>query len=114
MAKIEAKLPKEELDLLVKQFIEKKKINPSRIDRPLTYKIYNQFFNDKQRDVLACTCHDRDCDLKVVKYIELHYKVEEPIQIQSSVKIDMGSMMKPKAKRKTTTKKKKGDEGTNV
>jgi hypothetical protein len=52
MAKIEPKLPKEELDVMVKQFIEKKKINPSRIDRPLTYKIYNQFFNDKQRDVL--------------------------------------------------------------
>ena len=139
MAYIEPKLPQEELDALIQEFIQKKKTSPSRIDRPLTYKIHNQLFNDKQRDVNACTCMDKDTDLKVVTYVEQHYKVEEPLPVQSSVKIDFSSMINeeefaytyaeennielgvvpepemtielPKRKR-TTRKKKTNEEGT--
>ena len=103
MAKIEPKLPKEELEALVKVYQQKKKESPSRIDRKLTYQLYNQFFNDKQRDVNACTCMDRDTDVKVVQYVESNYKVEEPLPIQSSVKIDMKGMTKSKRTRKKTT-----------
>ena len=108
MAYIEPKLPQEELDALIQEFIQKKKASPSRIDRPLTYKIHNQLFNDKQRDVNACTCMDKDTDLKVVAYVEQHYKVEEPLPIQSSVKIDMKGLTKPKRTRKKNT----NEEGT--
>ena len=108
MAKIEPKLPQEELDALIKVYMEKKKTNPSRIDRPLTYQIYNQLFNDKQRDVNACNCMDKDTDLKVVAYVEKNYKVEEPLPIESSVKIDLKGMTKPKR-----TRNKKTNEETN-
>ena len=108
MAYIEKKLPQEEIDALVKVFQEKKKENPSRIDRKLTYQLYNQFFNSKQRDVNACNCMDRDTDLKVVAYVEANYKVEEPLPIQSSVKIELKGMTKPKR----TRKKKTNEEGT--
>lgn len=129
MAYIEPRLPQHELDELIHQFIEKKKANPSRIDRPLTYKIYNQLFSNKQRDVNACSCMDKDTDIKVVAYVEQHYKVEEPLPIQSSVKIDMSSMTAggdvltvfgeeeetkpaPKKRARTTRKKKTNEEGT--
>ena len=139
MAYMEKRLPKEEVDALVEVYKQKKKDNPSRIDRKLTYQLYNQFFNDKQRDVNACACQDRDTDLKVVAYVEQHYKVEEPLPVQSSVKIDFSSMINeeefaytyaeennielgvvpepemtielPKRKR-TTRKKKTNEEGT--
>jgi hypothetical protein len=107
MAKIEKKMSAEELDKLVKSFVEKKKKSPSRIDRPLTYKLYNNFFNSNQRDVNACTCLDRDTDAKVVRYIEETYKYEEPLPISSNVTIDFSSFTEPKPKRarKQVTKK---------
>ena len=125
MARIEPKLPQEELDALVKVFQQKKKESPSRIDRKLTYQLYNQFFRSKQRDVNACTCMDRDTDIKVVQYVEANYKVEEPLPIESSVKIDFSEMtaggdvltvfgeeeeIKPTPKRVRTTRKKKTNE----
>jgi hypothetical protein len=114
MAKIEAKLDEFEFNKLVNQWAEEKKVRPSRINRPLTYKLYNQLFNDKQRDVNACTCSDRDTDLKVTMNLERYLK-SDPLPIQPSFKIDMSSMMgdeeefivfdadapKPKAKRQT-------------
>jgi len=124
MAKIDKRIPAEELDKLVKTFVEKKKKSPSRIDRGLTYRLYNQFFNSSQRDVNACTCLDRDTDAKVVRYIEETYKYEEPLPISSNVSIDMSALTegaesedllkldelleekpKPKRARKQVTKK---------
>ena len=127
MAYLEPQLSKQELDAMIQEFIQKKKENPSRIDRPLTYKIYNQLFNSKQRDVNACTCMDKDTDVKVVQYVEQHYKVEEPLPVVSSVKIDMSSMTAggdvltvfgeeeeivatPKRKRSARSKKKTNEE----
>ena len=118
MAKIEAKLDEFEFNKLVNQWAEEKKVRPSRINRPLTYKLYNQLFNDKQRDVNACTCSDRDTDLKVTMNLERYLK-SDPLPIQPSFKIDMSSMMgdeeefivfdeeavTPKPKRKRTPKK---------
>lgn len=92
MAKIEAKLDEFEFNKLVNQWAEEKKVRPSRINRPLTYKLYNQLFNDKQRDVNACTCSDRDTDLKVTMNLERYLK-SGPLPIQPSFKIDMSSMM---------------------
>lgn len=124
MAKIDKRIPAEELDKLVKTFVEKKKKSPSRIDRGLTYRLYNQFFNSSQRDVNACTCLDRDTDAKVIRYIEETYKYEEPLPISSNVSIDMSALTdgtesedllkldelleekpKPKRARKQVTKK---------
>ena len=118
MAKIEPKLSEYEFNALVNQWAEEKKVRPSRINRPLTYKLYNQLFNDKQRDVNACTCSDRDTDLKVTMNLERYLK-SDPLPIQPSFKIDMSSMMgsdeeelvifdeeavTPKPKRKRTPK----------
>ena len=115
MFKKEPKLSEYEFNALVNQWAEEKKVRPSRINRPLTYKLYNQLFNDKQRDVNACTCSDRDTDLKVTMNLERYLK-SDPLPIQPSFKIDMSSMMgsdeeelvifdeeapKPKAKRQT-------------
>jgi hypothetical protein len=118
MAKIEPKLPKNEFNKLVNEWVEFKKKSPSRIPRDLTYKLYNQLFNAKQRDVNACTCLDRDSDYKVTKELEKYLKLD-PLPIESNVKIDMSSMTsggdvlkvydeeeKPKPKRKYTRKKK--------
>lgn len=131
MAKIEAKLDQYEFNKLVNQWVEEKKKSPQRINRPLTYKLYNQLFNGQQRDVNACTCMDRDTDLKVTKNLEKYLKLTEPLPIQSNVKIDFSSMTKnddelfifdeeaPKPKkttRKTTkkvTKSETNDQSTN-
>lgn len=118
MAKIENKLDDFEFNKLVNQWVEEKKLRPQRINRPLTYKLYNQLFNGQQRDVNACTCMDRDTDLKVTMNLEKYLKME-PLPIQSNVKIDFSSMTNnddelfifdeeaPKAKttRKKTAKK---------
>jgi hypothetical protein len=130
MAKIEPKLDEFEFNKLVNQWVEGKKKNPQKIDRHLTYKIYNQLFNSKQRDVNACSCVDRDTDVKVTMNLEKYLKLD-PLPIQSNVKIDFSSMTKnddelfifdeeaPKPKkttRKTTkkvTKSETNDQSTN-
>ena len=116
MFKKEPKLSEYEFNTLVNQWVEEKKVRPSRINRHLTYTLYNQLFNDKQRDVNACTCSDRDTDLKVTMNLERYLK-SDPLPIQPSFKIDMSSMMgsdeeelvifdeeAPKPKRKRTPK----------
>ena len=92
MAKIEPKLSEYEFNALVNQWVEEKKVRPSKVNRHLTYKLYNQLFNQNQRDVNACTCLDRDTDLKVTRQLEKQLKLE-PLPIQPTVKIDMSSMM---------------------
>lgn len=118
MAKIESKLDEFEFNKLVNEWVEGKKKNPQRINRPVTYKLYNQLFNGQQRDVNACTCMDRDTDFKVTRNLERYLKME-PLPIQSNVTIDFSSMTNnedelfifdeeaPKAKttRKKTAKK---------
>lgn len=118
MAKIEAKLDEFEFNKLVNEWVEGKKKNPQRINRPVTYKLYNQLFNGQQRDVNACTCMDRDTDFKVTRNLERYLKMD-PLPIQSNVTIDFSSMTNnedelfifdeeaPKAKttRKKTAKK---------
>ena len=98
MATIQKQLPKNEVDELVTSYLDRKKTT-TRIDRNLTYTLYNQFFNLKQRDVNACSCMDRDTDAKVAKYIENHYTVEEPLPIESTTTIDMSAMLAPKPKK---------------
>jgi hypothetical protein len=92
MAKIEPKLSEYEFNALVNEWVEEKKVRPSRMNRHLTYKLYNQLFNQNQRDVNACTCLDRDTDLKVTRQLEKQLKLD-PLPIQPSFKIDMSSMM---------------------
>ena len=119
MAKIEAKLSEYEFNELVNTWVAEKKVRPSRINRHLTYKLYNQLFNDKQRDVNSCTCLDSDSDLKVTRQLEKYLK-SDPLPIASTFKIDMSSMLSndeeefivfdeeavtPKPKRKRTPKK---------
>lgn len=119
MARIEPKLPQEEYNKLVNAWVAGKKKSPSKMDRHLTYKLYNQLFNAKQRDVNACTCADRDTDYKVTKELERFLKMD-PLPIESNVKIDMSTMtaggdqlkvfgeeeeVQPKPKRKYTRKK---------
>ncbi len=99
MAKIEPKLEKSELDKLVNVYLERKKTT-SKMDRVVAYKLYNQFFPTKQRDVNACTCMDRDTDAKVTRYLESNYTVEEPLPIESTMEIDMSSMLAPKPKKR--------------
>ena len=118
MFKKEAKLSEYEFNKLVNEWVEEKKVRPSRVNRHLTYKLYNQLFNQNQRDVNACTCLDRDTDLKVTRQLEKQLKLE-PLPIQPTFKIDMSSMMgsdeeelvifdeeavTPKPKRKRTPK----------
>ena len=93
MAKIEPKLDEFEFNKLVNQWVEGKKKSPQKIDRHLTYKLYNQLFNSKQRDVNACSCMDRDTDTKVTMNLEKYLKLD-PLPIQSNVTIDFSSMTK--------------------
>jgi len=114
MAKIEPKLEKSELDKLVNVYLERKKTT-SKMDRVVAYKLYNQFFPTKQRDVNACTCMDRDTDTKVAKYLENNYTVEEPLPIESTMEIDMSSFLAPKPKKRGRpkgSKNKTNDEST--
>ena len=87
-------MEKSELDKLVIQWREEKQKSPSRVNRPLTYTLYNELLKPKmKRSEKDCTCLDRDTDYKVTRHIEQHYKVEEPLPIQSNVKIDFSDMM---------------------
>ena len=100
-------MEKQELDTLVKQWMEEKSTRPSRINRPLTYTLYNELLTPKKRrSEKDCTCLDRDTDYKVTQFIEKHYEVEQPLPITSNVKIEMEGLTKPKTTRKRTTKKK--------
>ncbi len=96
MAKIEKKLSEKELVDLILRWKNEKQTRPSRINRPLTYQLYNNFFNQQQRDVNACTCLDRDTDFKVTRHIENNYKnvvkIEEPLPIESNVSVDFSSL----------------------
>jgi hypothetical protein len=118
MAKIEAKLSEYEFNELVNTWVAEKKVRPSRINRHLTYTLYNQLFNENQRDRNACSCLDADSDLKVTRQLEKYLK-SGPLPIASTFKIDMSSMMgsdeedliifdeeaiTPKPKRKRTPK----------
>lgn len=127
MAYMEKKLSREEYNKLVNRWVEEKKKSPSRINRPLTYQLYNQLFNGNQRDVNACTCLDRDTDYKVTRELERYLKLD-PLPIESNVKIDFSSMTAggdvltvfgeeeetkpaPKKRARTTRKKKTDEEG---
>lgn len=110
MATIQKKMSKSEVDELVSVYLERKKTTP-KMDRIVTYKLYNEFFPMKQRDVNACTCMDRDTDTKVAKYLENNYTVEEPLPIESTMEIDMSSFLAPKPKR--TRKRKPKNESEN-
>jgi len=100
-------MEKSELDKLVKQWMEEKSVRPSRVNRPLTYTLYNELLTPKKRrSEKDCTCLDRDTDYKVTQFIEKHYEVEQPLPIASNVKIEMEGLTKPKTTRKRTTKKK--------
>lgn len=109
-------MEKSELNQLIDTYLELKK-KSSKIDRVVTYKLYNELINPKKkRSHKDCTCMDRDTDAKVAMWLEKHHKVEEPLPIESNVEIDMSSFLKEKPKttkkktRKRTTKKK--NEGT--
>ena len=107
-------MEKSELDKLVKQWMEEKSKRPSRVNRPLTYKLYNNLLNPKmKRSEKDCTCLDRDTDYKVTQFIEKNYKVEEPLPIASNVKIELEGMTKPKTTRKKTTRKRATKKTTN-
>jgi len=118
-------MEKQELDKLILQWKEEKSKRPSRINRPLTYTLYNELFTPKKkRSENDCTCLDRDTDYKVSNYIEANYKdlIKEPMPIPSTTKIDFSEMGKEepsveellgleeekpkKTTRKRTTKKK--------
>ena len=107
-------MEKTELDKLVRQWLEEKKTRPSRINRPLTYQLYNELMNPKmKRSEKDCACLDRDTDLKVTKWIENEYKLE-PLPVSSNVKIELKGLTAEKPKRtrkKRTTTKKSADEG---
>ena len=106
-------MEKTELDKLVRQWMEEKKTRPSRINRPLTYKLYNELLTPKmRRSEKDCTCLDRVTDLKVTKWIENQYKLD-PLPISSNVKIELKGLTaeKPKTTRKRRTTKKSADEG---
>jgi len=109
-------MEKSELNELIDKYLELKK-KTAKIDRVITYKLYNELIKPKKRrSHKDCTCMDRDTDAKVAMYLEKHHKVEEPLPIESNVKIDMSSMLakKPSPKKKTTRKRttKKKNEGT--
>ena len=110
-------MEKQDLDKLVTQWKEEKSKRPSKINRPLTYKLYNELLKPKtRRSHKDCTCLDRDTDYKVTRHIEQHYKLEQPMPITSNVKIELEGMTKPKTTKKKTTRKrrttKKKNEGT--
>ena len=105
-------MEKQDLDKLVEQWKEEKSKRPSKINRPLTYKLYNELLKPKmRRSHKDCACLDRDTDYKVTRHIENHYKLEQPMPITSNVKIELEGLTKPKTTRKRRTTKKK-NEGT--
>ena len=110
-------MEKSELNELIGVYLDLKK-KGSRIDRVVTYKLYNELLKPKnRRSHTDCSCMDRDTDAKVAMWLEKNHKVEEPLPIESNVKIDMSSMLaeKPKETKKRTTKKKTSGRGkTNI
>jgi len=98
--------------------MEEKSKTPSKVNRPLTYTLYNNLLNPKKkRSEKDCSCLDRDTDLKVTRYIEDKYKLEQPLPIASNVKIELEGMTKPKKttrKRRTTKKKNEGTKTNGV
>ena len=112
-------MEEQELNKLIEQWREEKSKRPSRINRPLTYKLYNTLLKPKKRrSEKDCTCLDRDTDYKVTRHIERHYKVEQPLPITSNVKIELEGLTKPKKKttrkRRTTKKKNEGTKPNGV
>lgn len=111
-------MEKQELEELILTWKAGKSKSPSKMDRPLTYKLYNELLKPKmRRSEKDCACWDRDSDYKVTRHIETYYKhlVDEPMPITSNVKIELEGMTKPKATKKKTTRKrttKKKNEGT--
>ncbi len=82
-------MEKLELDKLVMKWIEEKKTRPSRINRPLTYTLYNELLKPKmRRSEKDCTCLDRDSDYKVTNHIENHYKLETPLPPPTPTKVE--------------------------
>jgi hypothetical protein len=111
-------MEKQELEELILRWKEGKSKSPSRMDRPLTYQLYNELLKPKmRRSEKDCTCLDRDSDYKVTRHIEANYAdlVKEPLPISSNVKVELEGMTKPKTTKKKTTRKrttKKKNEGT--
>lgn len=116
MFKKEPKLSEYEFNALVNEWVAEKKVRPSRFNRILGYKLYNQLFQDNQKDPRDCTCADKNVDYKVTMQLEKYLK-SDPLPIQPTFKIDMSSMMgsdeedlvifdeeAPKPKRKRTPK----------
>lgn len=105
-------MEKKELDNKVRKYLDDKK-RTSKIDRRLVYDLYNAFFPQSKRDWRDCTCRDKATDLSVLKYLEgKNYKfeedeviIEEPLPVESNVKMDMSSFMKPKRGRKPKSQK---------
>ena len=111
-------MEKQELEELILTWKAGKSKSPSKMDRPLTYKLYNELLKPKmRRSEKDCNCLDRDSDYKVTRHIETYYKhlVDEPMPITSNVKVELEGMTKPKETKKKTTRKrttKKKNEGT--
>lgn len=119
MFKKEPKLSEYEFNKLVNQWVEEKKVRPSRFNRILGYTLYNQLFQDNQKDPRDCTCADKNVDYKVTMQLEKYLK-SDPLPIAPTFKIDMSSMLSndveeefivfdeeaviPKPKRKRTPK----------
>lgn len=101
----------------IKQYLDLKK-KGTKIDRVITYALYNELLKPKKkRSHKDCTCRDRDTDYKVSNWLEKNYKeVEEPLPVESNVKIELEGLTKPKTTKKKTTRKrrttKKKNEGT--
>ena len=92
MFKKEPKLSEYEFNKLVNEWVTEKKVRPSRFNRILGYKLYNQLFQDNQKDPRDCTCADKNVDYKVTMQLEKYLKLD-PLPIESTFKIDMSSMM---------------------
>ena len=111
-------MEKQELKELILRWKEGKSKSPSKMDRPLTYQLYNELLKPKmRRSEKDCSCLDRDSDYKETRHIETYYKdlVDEPLPISSNVKVELEGMTKPKTTKKKTTRKrttKKKNEGT--
>lgn len=110
-------MEKKEIEELILQWKKEKSTRPSRINRPLTYKLYNALLTPKmKRSEKDCSCLDADTDMKVTRWIEQNYShlVEQPMPVKSNVKIELKGLTaeKPKRTRKKRTPKKPADEGT--
>ena len=106
-------MERKELTELILRWKAGKSKRPSKIDRVLTYQLYNELLKPKmRRSEKDCTCLDRDTDYKVIRHIEAHYAdvTDTPLPIETNVKIELEGMTKKKTTRKRKTNKK--NEGT--